>query len=222
VGCHPPTGRATSPESEDAGLATASFTGHSPWGGGGDAPPTHASRGIPSLDDRDSPGWSATRYLRQRGEVMTERSIDELGPVDYLVVEFPAGQQNFTGEAAEQLLRLHDSGIIRVMDLVLIGKGDDGTVMAQELGDLESMGEFERLETELAETLAEDDVLRFGAVMEPGSLGAVLVYENLWAAPLGSAIRRAGGQLVTNGRIPVQAIIAAVDADEAALVAEGV
>ena len=115
---------------------------------------------------------------------MTERSIDELGPVDYLVVEFPAGQQNFTGEAAEELLRLHDAGIIRVMDLVIVGKGDDGTIMAQELGDLENMGEFERLETELAETLAEEDVLALGAVMAPGSLGAVLVYENLWAAAL--------------------------------------
>jgi len=67
---------------------------------------------------------------------MTERSIDELGPVDYLVVEFPAGQQNFTGEAADQLLQLHDSGTIRVMDLVIIGKGEDGTIMAQELADL--------------------------------------------------------------------------------------
>ena len=151
-----------------------------------------------------------------------ERSLDELGPVDYLVVEFPAGQQNFTGEAAEELLRLHDAGIIRVMDLVIVGKGDDGTIMAQELGDLDNMGEFERLETELAETLAEEDVLALGAVMAPGSLGAVLVYENLWAAGFGSALRRAGGQLVTNGRIPVQAIIAAVEADEAALVAEGV
>ena len=115
---------------------------------------------------------------------MTERSLDELGPVDYLVVEFPAGQQNFTGEAAEQLLRLHDAGIIRVMDLVIIGKGEDGTIMAQELGDLEHMGEFARLETELAETLAEEDVLTFGEIMEPGSLGAVLVYENLWAAAI--------------------------------------
>ena len=146
---------------------------------------------------------------------MTERSIDELGPVDYLVVEFPAGHQNFTGEAAEELLRLHDSGMIRVMDLVLIGKGPDGTVMAQELGDLEDMGELARLETELAETLAEADVLKFGEVMEPGSLGAVLVYENLWAAKFGSALRHAGGQLIANGRIPVQAIIAAIEADEA-------
>lgn len=153
---------------------------------------------------------------------MTERSIDELGPVDYLVVEFPAGQQNFTGEAADQLLKLHDSGIIRVMDLVIIGKGEDGTVMAQELGDLADMGEFARLETELAETLAEEDVLAFGSTMEPGSLGAVLVYENLWAAGLASAVRHAGGQLITQGRIPVQAIIAAIEADEANLVAGGV
>ena len=153
---------------------------------------------------------------------MSERSIDELGPVDYLVVEFPAGQQNFTGEAAEQLLRLHDSRTIRVMDLVIIGKGDDGTIMAQELGDLDDMGEFARLETELAETLAEEDVIAFGETMENGSLGAVLVYENLWAAGFASAVRHAGGQLITQGRIPVQAIIAAVEADEATYIAEGV
>lgn len=146
---------------------------------------------------------------------MTERSIDELGPVDYLVVEFPAGQQNFTGEAAEELLRLHDAGIIRVMDLVFIGKGADGTVMAQELGDLEDLGDFARLEAELAETLAEEDVLKFGEIMAPGSIGAVLVFENLWAAQFGSAVRHAGGQLIANGRIPVQAIIAAIEADEA-------
>ena len=87
--------------------------------------------------------------------------------------------------------------------------------MAQELGDLEDMGEFARLETELAETLAEQDVLGFGEVMAPGSLGAVLVFENLWAAPFGAAVRHAGGQLVANGRIPVQAIIAAIEADQA-------
>lgn len=152
---------------------------------------------------------------------MTERTLDELGPVDYLVVEFPAGHQNFTGEAAAELLRLHDAGIIRVMDLVLVAKGDDGTVMAQELGDLDDLGELGRIEADLAETLAEEDVLEMGAVMAPGSMGALLVYENLWAAPFAAALRHAGGQLVTNGRIPVQAIIAAVEADEA-LVAEGV
>jgi hypothetical protein len=152
---------------------------------------------------------------------MTERTLDELGPIDYLVVEFPSGQQNFTGEGAAELLRLHDAGLIRVMDLVIIGKAEDGSVMAQELGDLDDMGEFARLEAELAETLAEEDVLALGAVMAPGSIGAVLVYENLWAARIGSAIRHAGGQLVTQGRIPMQALIAAVEADEA-LAAEGV
>jgi hypothetical protein len=108
------------------------------------------------------------------------------------------------------------------MDLVIIGKGEDGTIMAQELADLDDMGEFARIETELAETLAEEDVLAFGENMEPGSIGAVLVYENLWAAGFASAVRHAGGQLITQGRIPVQAIIAAVEADEEALVAAGV
>jgi hypothetical protein len=146
---------------------------------------------------------------------MTERTIDELGPVDYLVVEFPPGHQNFTGEAAAELLRLHDAGIVRIMDVVFIAKGDDGTVMAQELADLDDMGELSRVETELAETLAEADVLTFGAEMANGSIAAVLVYENLWAAPFGAAVRHAGGQLRAAGRIPVQAIIAAIEADAA-------
>ncbi len=146
---------------------------------------------------------------------MTERSLDELGPVDYLVVEFPAGQQNFTGEGASELLRLHDAGIIRIMDLIIVGKAEDGSVMAQELGDLDDLGELARIEVQLAETLAEADVEKFGDVMEPGSIGAVLVYENLWAAPFASAMRHAGGQVIANGRIPIQAIIAAVEADEA-------
>lgn len=151
---------------------------------------------------------------------MTERTLDELGPVDYLVVEFPAGQQNFTGEALAELIRLHDSGIIRVMDFIIIEKGEDGTVVAQELTDQADLGDLARIEVQLAETLAEEDVVHFGGYMAPGSIGAVLVYENLFAAPFAAAIRHAGGQLIANGRIPVQAIIAAVEADEA-LVAEG-
>jgi Family of unknown function (DUF6325) len=147
---------------------------------------------------------------------MTEgRSLDELGPVDYLIVEFPAGAQNFTGEGAAELIRLHDAGIIRIMDILILQKGQDGTVMAQELGDLEQLGELARLETELVQTLAEEDVDNLAAAMDPGSVAGVLVYENLWAAPFASAMRRAGGQLIANGRIPIQAIIAAVEADEA-------
>ena len=150
-----------------------------------------------------------------------ERSLDELGPVDYLIIEFPAGAQNFTGEGAAELIRLHDAGTIRIMDILILQKGADGTVMAQELGDLEQLGELARLETELVQTLSEEDVDDLAAAMDPGSVGAALVYENLWAAPFASAMRRAGGQLVANGRIPIQAIIAAVEAD-AALEPQGV
>ena len=101
------------------------------------------------------------------------------------------------------------------MDILILQKSDDGTVMAQELGDLDELGELERLETELVQTLAEEDVENLAAAMEPGSIAGVLVYENVWAAPFASAMRRAGGQLIANGRIPIQAIIAAVESDEA-------
>ncbi len=161
----------------------------------------------------------------ENGEVMTERSIDDLGPVDYLIVEFPKGQQNFTGEGVDELLRLHDAGIIRVMDILILAKDADGSVEAMELSDLDNGGEIARLEGELAQTLAEDDVEHLAAAMDPGSVAGVLVYENVWAGPFASAMRRAGGQLIANGRIPIQAIIAAVEADEAdeaALEAQGV
>ena len=151
---------------------------------------------------------------------MTDRSLDELGPVDYLVVEFPAGHQNFTGEGADELVRLHDAGIIRTMDILILAKDADGTVDAMELSDLPDLGELQRIEAQLAQTLAEEDVEHLAAAMNPGSVAGVLIYENLWAAPFGSAMRRAGGQLIANGRIPAQALIAAVEAD-AALEAEG-
>ena len=153
---------------------------------------------------------------------MTERTLDELGPVDYFIVEFPAGAQNFSGDGIRELVKLHESGVIRVMDILILQKADDGTVMAQELGDLDDLGELGKLEAELVQTLAEEDVDNLAAAMDPGSVAGVLVYENLWAAPFASAMRRAGGQLIANGRIPVQALIAAIEADEASLAAEGV
>jgi hypothetical protein len=146
---------------------------------------------------------------------MTEQSLDELGPVDYLIVEFPEGQQNFTGEGIDELVRLHDSGIIRVMDILILVKDEDGSVDAMEISDLDELGELSRLEAELAQTLAVDNVVHLAAAMDPGSVAGVLVYENVWAGPFASAMRRAGGQLIANGRIPIQAIIAAVEADEA-------
>jgi Family of unknown function (DUF6325) len=158
----------------------------------------------------------------RKEEAMTQnRSLDELGPVDYLIVEFPAGQQNFTGEGVRELVKLHESGTIRVMDILILQKADDGTVMAQELGDLGDSDELVALEGQLVQTLAEDDVENLAAAMDPGSVAGVLVYENLWAAPFASATRRAGGQLIANGRIPIQALIAAVESD-AALEAQGV
>ncbi len=154
---------------------------------------------------------------------MTERTLDELGPVDYLIVEFPAGHQNFTGEGAAELVRLHDAGIIRIMDILILAKDADGSVEAQELSDFDELGELARIETQLAQTLAAEDVAHLAAAMDPGSVAAALVYENVWAAPFASAMRRAGGQLIANGRIPIQALIAAVEADEAeALAAQGV
>jgi hypothetical protein len=151
---------------------------------------------------------------------MTERSIDDLGPVDFLIVEFPAGQQNFTGEGAAELIRLHDSGIIRIMDLVIIEKRPDGSIEGHELSDFDQLGELERIEEQMAETLAEDDIVNLAAAMEPGSIAGVIIFENVWAGPFASAMRRAGGRLVANGRIPTQAIIAAIEADEA-LAAQG-
>jgi hypothetical protein len=151
---------------------------------------------------------------------MTERSLDELGPVDFLIIEFPAGRQNFTGEVTEELVKLHDAGIIRIMDVLILVKDVDGSVDAQELSDLDQLGDLTRIEAQLAQTLAEEDVEHLAAAMDPGSVAGVLVYENLWAAPFAAAVRHTGGQLIANGRIPIQAIIAAVEADEA-LVAEG-
>jgi hypothetical protein len=152
---------------------------------------------------------------------MTDTPLDELGPVDYMVVEFPAGASNFTGEMTAELLSLVDSGTIRVIDVLILVKDADGSVEAMELSDIEELGELQVLETQLAELLAEEDVVNLAACMEPGSVAGVLVWENLWAAPFASAARRSGGQLIASGRIPIQAIMASIEADEA-LTTEGV
>jgi len=143
-------------------------------------------------------------------------SLDELGPVDYIVVEFPAGASNFTGEMAQELVRLVETGTIRLIDVLILTKDEDGSVEAMELSDLEELGQLAAVEAELAELLAADDVAHLAAAMEPGSTAGVLIWENLWAAPFASAARRSGGQLIATGRIPIQAIIASIEADEAA------
>jgi hypothetical protein len=145
---------------------------------------------------------------------MAETNIDELGPVDYLVVEFPAGASSFTGEMAAELVALVDARIIRVIDVLILTKAADGTIDAMELSDIPELGELATIEAELAELLAEEDVENLAAAMEPGTTAGVLIWENLWATPFAVAARRSGGQLIANGRIPIQAIIASIEADE--------
>ena len=147
---------------------------------------------------------------------MEASELDVLGPVDYLVVEFPADRANFSGEIAGELTSLVDRGLVRVLDLVLLTKDLDGSVQAAELRDTDEsdLGAIRDLEAELAMLLAEEDVEEFGDVLEAGSIAAVLVYENTWAAPFAASVRRAGGQLVANGRVPAQALLAAIQADE--------
>jgi Family of unknown function (DUF6325) len=148
---------------------------------------------------------------------MSDATLSELGPVDYVIVEFPAGEANFTGEMAAELVALVDAGTIRVIDILILTKNEDGTVDAMELSDVPELGPLVGIEAELAELLAEDDIVHLAAAMDPGSVAGVLIWENLWAAPFASAARRSGGQLIADGRIPIQAIIASIEADEANL-----
>ncbi|HTZ42986.1 MAG TPA: DUF6325 family protein [Jatrophihabitans sp.] len=144
----------------------------------------------------------------------TAMEIDQLGPVDWVVVEFP-GPDFGQGQVAPVLKDYVDRGLVRVLDLLFLRKGADGTVEPYEAIDLTGgeLGDFRAFETELAMVLSEQDVLDLAETMDPATSAVVLVWENLWAAPFGSAVRHAGGQLVASGRIPIQAVIAAAEAD---------
>jgi uncharacterized membrane protein len=141
--------------------------------------------------------------------------IEEMGPIDWILVEFSGPP---TGAAAPHLLDLVDRGLIRILDLVLVNKDADGTLTIMELADIDGDGELDLAVFEGVRSgiLGEEDVAEAGEAMEPGTSGVFLLYENLWAAPFAVAVRKAGGQLVASGRIPVQSIIAALDALEAA------
>src|SRR5262249_51299721 len=148
---------------------------------------------------------------------MTDTALDQLGPVDYVVVEFPADRANFSGEMASELSALVKRDVVHVLDLLFLKKELDGSVEgfeSHEFGD-DDLGELRAAEGELAMLLAAEDVESIGAALEPGSVAAVLVWENVWAAPFGAAVRRSGGQLVASGRIPIQALAAALETDEA-------
>ena len=140
--------------------------------------------------------------------------ISELGPVDWIVVEFPGSR--FNGQIAPALRDLVQRDLIRVLDLLVLKKDADGSLEAFELADLDEseIGELRGYEAQLAMLLSEDDVVAVANAIEPGSSAAVLVWENSWAAPFASAVRESGGQLVASGRIPIQSLLAAIEADE--------
>src|SRR3954468_17412124 len=109
---------------------------------------------------------------------MTDTPLEELGPIDYVIVEFPSGVANFTGETVDELMKLVDTQTIRLIDVLILAKDDDGAVEAMELSDVDELGPLEALEAELAEFLAEEDVEHLAAAMDPGSIAGVLIYEN--------------------------------------------
>jgi hypothetical protein len=146
---------------------------------------------------------------------VSAEQLDELGPIDYMVLEWD-GDQPVTGEVMPLLLDLVDRGLIRILDLAFMLKDADGSVSALDLTELASEGTgLEAFEGATSGLLGQDDLEEAATALNPGTVAAVLVWENLWAAPIAMALRRSGGQLVANGRIPVQAILASLDASEA-------
>ena len=143
---------------------------------------------------------------------MSLHDIEEMGPVDYIVLEWPGKQPK--GDVAPMIVDLADRGIIRVLDVAFMVKNEDGTVESLELGELEDggFGEFEGASSGL---IGPDDLEEAAAALDPGTSAAVLIWENRWAAPVAIALRRSGGQLVASGRLPIQSIVAALEAVEA-------
>lgn len=143
---------------------------------------------------------------------MIDEQLDEMGPIDYVVLEWPGKQPD--GSVAPLILDLVDRGIIRILDVAFLVKDQDGstaTISLDELGPAEFSG-FEGASSGL---LGQDDLEDAASALDPGTSAAVLVWENRWAAPVAVAVRRSGGQLVASGRIPVQAILASLEAVEA-------
>jgi hypothetical protein len=141
--------------------------------------------------------------------------LEEMGPVDYVVLEWK-GERPTAGEVQPLLLDLVDRGIIRIIDIAFLAKAEDGSVAALEVGELKQVAEaFAEFEGASSGLLDYEDLQQAATALDPGTSAAVLVWENRWAAPVAGALRRSGGQLVASGRIPIQAILAALDAAEA-------
>ncbi|MGW7342586.1 DUF6325 family protein [Streptomyces sp. NPDC054854] len=146
---------------------------------------------------------------------MSVDEFSEMGPVDYLILEFPGNRM--TGEGLPLLLDLVDRHIIRILDLSFVRKDADGSVSALEIADMDGDGQFDLAVFEGASSglLGEDDFREAAAVLEPGNSAGVIVYENVWAAPLTAALRRSGARMVANGRIPTEDLLATLEAVEA-------
>jgi uncharacterized protein DUF6325 len=144
---------------------------------------------------------------------MSAEEITEMGPIDYVLIEWGDGQ--LRGDAAPLLADLVDRGTIRILDLSLIAKDENGEVSALQVADVAAIEGLEELMGASSGMLDDEDLAEAATALEPGAAAALLIYENSWAAPFATAVRRNGGQLVASGRIPVQAVIAALDAVEA-------
>ncbi len=142
---------------------------------------------------------------------MSGSAVDEIGPVDFMVVQFARGRSTFDRAVAAELSRLSLEGLIRVLDLVVIQKGADGVVEGFEAEDLE-LEDVRVLGGGLADLLTVEDVRRLGGLLEPGNVAGVVVWENLWALPLGAAARHAGGTLLAVGHIPPQDVVSSLSA----------
>jgi Family of unknown function (DUF6325) len=140
----------------------------------------------------------------------------ELGPIDYLIVEWPPGKEP-TGEGLGILVDLVERGLVRVIDLAFVQKDVDGSVKGAAIADIDHDGKLDLMQFEGASSgiLAQDDYDEAGAALEPGTAAAILVYENKWAAPFAAAVRRSGAQLVASGRIPHDVLVDALDQLEA-------
>jgi hypothetical protein len=147
---------------------------------------------------------------------MSDNEI-EVGPVDYVILEWPVGSPP-TGEAFPYLVDLVDRGVIRILDLAFMEKDEEGNVLEIQIGDFDLDGNPDLAVFVGASSglLDEGDIQEASSVLEPGTAAAILVYENTWAAPFATALRKVGARLVASGRIPINALIATLDELEAA------
>lgn len=145
---------------------------------------------------------------------MTENDDVQMGPIDYLVIEYANSQP--TGEALPHLIDLVDRGIVRILDVAILAKSAEGDVAAVGMDQLAEAAELAVFEGAATGMLDDEDIAEVGAIMTPGALGVVLVYENTWAAPFATALRKAGAQMIASGRLPVNALLAALEEEEKA------